>query len=122
MFTDKVKSVSVMLGDSLSLHPDVTDVQNYDVICWRFQHGISPLAELSRKTGNVFIRDDHLDERFRNKLKLDIQTGSLTIKNTRMEQSGLYEVEITSTSTYTIHQIFTVTVSGEYVHEVFMFS
>nr|XP_055073700.1 uncharacterized protein LOC129453463 isoform X2 [Misgurnus anguillicaudatus] len=109
-----VKSVSVMDGDSVSLHTDDLDIKKYDVIRWRFQHENSPLAELNRNTALFSTYDDVLDGRFKDKLQLDVKTGDLTIRNIRTRHSGLYEVNITSTSSnYTIHQSCTVAVSGE---------
>ncbi|XP_073717902.1 uncharacterized protein [Misgurnus anguillicaudatus] len=106
------KSVSVMEEDSVTLLTDDLDIQKYDVILWRFQHGNSPLAELNRNTGTFSTYDDVHDGRFRDRLQLDVKTGSLAIRNIRTKHSGLYEVEISNTSGgYTIHQSFTVTVS-----------
>nr|XP_055073698.1 uncharacterized protein LOC129453462 isoform X2 [Misgurnus anguillicaudatus] len=109
-----VKSVSVKDGDSVTLHTDDPDIKKYDVILWRFQHGNSPLAELNRNTAIFSTYDDVLNGIFKGRLQLDVQTGSLDIRNIRTKHSGFYEVDITSTSSnYTIHQSFTVTVSGE---------
>ncbi|XP_056614177.1 uncharacterized protein LOC130429559 [Triplophysa dalaica] len=106
----EVKSVSVKEGDSVTLYADVGYMDNYDVIRWRFQHGDSPLAVIDKKSRIFSIPDD---ERFKNKLHLDLQTGDLTIRRIRSDHSGLYEVNIDSISrTHTIQQIFTVTVSG----------
>ncbi|XP_073717879.1 uncharacterized protein [Misgurnus anguillicaudatus] len=103
--SDQLKSVSVKDGDSVTLHTDVPDIKKYDAMQWRFQ-GV-PIAEFNKSVSKISE-----DERFRDKLQLDVQTGSLKIKNIRTDLSGLYEVEISSTSSvYTIHQSFTVTVS-----------
>ncbi|XP_065099404.1 uncharacterized protein [Paramisgurnus dabryanus] len=110
--TDEMKSVSVKEGDSLTLHIDLSDRQKYDVIVWQFQHGNSPLAELNRKVPIFQTYDDVHDGIFRDKLKLDFQTGSLTITNIRTNHAGLYEVDFSS-GTHTIHQSFTVTVNDE---------
>nr|XP_055072996.1 carcinoembryonic antigen-related cell adhesion molecule 1-like [Misgurnus anguillicaudatus] len=103
--SDQLKSVSVKDGDYITLHTDVPDIKKYDVIQWRFQ-GV-PVAQFNKSVSKISE-----DERFRDKLQLDVQMGSLKIKNINMDLSGLYEVDLTSSS-YTIHLSFTVTVSGE---------
>nr|XP_055073710.1 uncharacterized protein LOC129453465 [Misgurnus anguillicaudatus] len=108
--SDQLKSVSVKDGDSVTLLTDVPNIKTYDGIQWRCQ-GIR-IAQFDKSASNISENDDIQDKRFRDKLQLDVQTGSLKIKNIRMNLSGLYEVEISS-SNYTIHQLFTVTVSGE---------
>uniref|UniRef100_A0A8C1RDR9 Immunoglobulin domain-containing protein n=1 Tax=Cyprinus carpio TaxID=7962 RepID=A0A8C1RDR9_CYPCA len=89
--TGGVKSVSVMEGDSVTLQNDVTELQEDDLIVWRFGDKGVLLAKIDVETNEASINVD--DERFRNRLQLN-QTGSLTIKNTRVEQAGLYEVQI----------------------------
>ncbi|XP_073721348.1 uncharacterized protein [Misgurnus anguillicaudatus] len=109
-----MKSVSVMEGDSVTLHTDDPDIKKYDVIRWRFQRENSPLAELNRNTAFFSTYDDVHDGRFRDKLQLNVQTGSLTITNIRNKHAGLYEVDISNTSSsYTIHQSFTLIVTGK---------
>lgn len=90
--TDGVKSLSVMEGDSVSLQKDSTELQRDDLIVWRFGDKGLLLAKIDVETNETLLNAD--DERFRNKLKLDYQTGSLTIKNARTEHTGLYEVQV----------------------------
>jgi len=54
--------------------------------------------------------DDQCKERFRDRLKLDHQTGSLTITHTRNTHSGEYKIKILSRNS---EKIFNVTVIGE---------
>ncbi|XP_026100760.1 uncharacterized protein LOC113071682 [Carassius auratus] len=89
--TGGVKSVSVMEGDSVTLQNDVTELQEDDLIVWRFGDKGILLANIDVETNEASINAD--DERFRNRLQLN-QTGSLTIKDVRTEHSGLYEVQI----------------------------
>ncbi|XP_057181555.1 uncharacterized protein LOC130548656 isoform X2 [Triplophysa rosa] len=101
-----VTSLSEMEGDDVYLSSGST-TDNYDVIRWRFQN--SPLVDFYTKTKNISTHD----ERFRDRLELSF-FGSLTITNLRTNDSGLYEVIVDSNSgTHTIHQSYTVTVSGE---------
>ncbi len=106
--TDTVKSVSVKEGDSVTLKI-VTETQTGDKIEWKFGTNRNLLATIKGKTSNIF---DGPDERFRDRLKLDHQTGSLTITDTRTTDSGLYEAEISSSSSQDKHR-FNVTVYGE---------
>ncbi|KAK7136653.1 hypothetical protein R3I93_016867 [Phoxinus phoxinus] len=106
---DEVKSVSVTVGDSVTLNSG-TIIQRDDVIEWRFGDLNSLIAEHNRKTGNFSTSD----ERFRHRLQLDYSTGSLTITNTSTKHSGLYEADIRkSSSLHTIHKSYSVTASGE---------
>ncbi len=107
--SDAVKSVSVMEGDSVSLQTH-TELQTEDLIMWTFGLSETPIAEISKDTGR-FSTYDVLDGRFRNRLKLDHQTGSLTITNTRTTDSGLYQIYISSRTDITYR--FNVTVYGE---------
>uniref|UniRef100_A0A9J7XEL2 Ig-like domain-containing protein n=2 Tax=Cyprinus carpio carpio TaxID=630221 RepID=A0A9J7XEL2_CYPCA len=106
-----VKSLSVLVGDSVSLHSGVPELQRDDVLLWRFEHQNTPVAEINRKVG-IFNTYDGPDERFRDRLQLDYWTGSLTIRDIGTSHSGVYEVDIRSGSSgYTTHKSFNVTVS-----------
>ncbi|XP_051977497.1 uncharacterized protein LOC127639486 [Xyrauchen texanus] len=93
--TDGLKSVSVMEGDSVTLHTDVTEIQREDQILWMFGPQETRIAEIIKRANLSFI-DDGDDGRFRDKLQLDDQTGSLTIRNIRIKHSGLYKLQIIS--------------------------
>ncbi|XDV24172.1 hypothetical protein PO909_028421 [Leuciscus waleckii] len=88
--TETVKSVSVMEGNSVTLNSD-TELKEDDVIQWRFGSEKSPIATINRGTG-IFSTHDGPDGRFRDRLRLDHQTGSLTITNTRTTDSGDYQI------------------------------
>uniref|UniRef100_A0A8C1R7L4 Ig-like domain-containing protein n=1 Tax=Cyprinus carpio TaxID=7962 RepID=A0A8C1R7L4_CYPCA len=89
------ESVSVMEGDCILLHTNVTEIHEDDDILWKFGAEKSPIAEISRPAG-IFSTFDGPDGRFRDRLKLDNQTGSLTITNITTQHAGLYEVEMTA--------------------------
>ncbi|CAM4659185.1 unnamed protein product [Leuciscus chuanchicus] len=82
---DAVKSVSVMEGDSVTLNPDLTDIQRDEQIEWRFEN--IRIATVIMNNPKYYDND----ERFRDRLKLD-QTGSLTISDIRTTDSGLYKL------------------------------
>ncbi|CAM4661576.1 unnamed protein product [Leuciscus chuanchicus] len=87
---------SVMKGESVSLKSPLTEMKDYDVIQWRFE--ITLIAEINKRADRITVYDDVLDGRFRDRLKLDNQTGSLTITNTTTEHAGVYELQINSES------------------------
>ncbi|XDV23920.1 hypothetical protein PO909_028265, partial [Leuciscus waleckii] len=61
------------------------------------------------ETNYISIKEDVPDGRFRDRLKVDNQTGSLTITNTRITDSEVYQITISSRKTHTKHR-FSVTV------------
>uniref|UniRef100_A0A672QNC6 Uncharacterized LOC107566690 n=2 Tax=Sinocyclocheilus grahami TaxID=75366 RepID=A0A672QNC6_SINGR len=101
--TDEVKTISVMEGDSFTLHTEVNEIQKYLLIQWMF--GSTRIAEINRLTKTNSTYD--ADGRFRDRLKLE-QTGSLTITNTSTTDSGLYQLATVNRETSYIN--FNVTV------------
>jgi len=69
----------VFEGDSGTLNTRLTEIKDDDVIQWRF--GDTLIAEINKRADSITVYDDVLDGRFRDRLKLDNQTGSLTITN-----------------------------------------
>ncbi|XP_058615979.1 uncharacterized protein LOC131529963 [Onychostoma macrolepis] len=102
---DEVKTVSVMEGDSVTLNPDLTQIQGVIQIMWRFGDPVLTIARID-EDGNSFSDDERF--RFRGRLQLN-QTGSLTIKNMRIKHSGLYQLKIDHNSGIS-DQKFSVTV------------
>uniref|UniRef100_A0A8C2AJL0 Immunoglobulin domain-containing protein n=1 Tax=Cyprinus carpio TaxID=7962 RepID=A0A8C2AJL0_CYPCA len=103
--------VSVKEGESVSLQTDVKTNQQ-DRIRWYF--GDTRIAEI---TGDLsFICTDVQckdgDERFRDRLKMDNQTGSLTIMNTRTTDAGLYLLQVSNGNNSYSKKTFNVTVHG----------
>ncbi|CAM4659276.1 unnamed protein product [Leuciscus chuanchicus] len=106
---DESEPVSVMEGDSVTLHTNLTEILKDDTILWLFGPKDSLLSQITRMVDltPVFFTDD---ARFRGRLQVDQKTGSLTIRNTRITHSGQYKLTISSKKTTT--KIFNVTVSG----------
>ncbi|XP_039547188.1 SLAM family member 5-like [Pimephales promelas] len=102
--TDEVKSVSVTEGDSVSLNTDV-QVQSKDLILWTFGPRETRIAEIYKQ--NIDMSDS--DVTFGDRLQMDNQTGSLTIRNIRSEHTGLYKLQIISRKG-TLYKRFNVTV------------
>ncbi|KAK9967292.1 hypothetical protein ABG768_001699 [Culter alburnus] len=88
--TDGVKSVSVMEGDSVTLNTDVTEIQRNDQILWMFGPRETRIAEIHRQ--NIYM--DESNRIFGDRLQMDSQTGSLTIRNIRSEHCGIYKLLI----------------------------
>ncbi|KTF94295.1 hypothetical protein cypCar_00032860, partial [Cyprinus carpio] len=87
---DAVKTVLLTEGDSVTLHTNVTDIHRQDIryIQWRIEPE-NTLLDIIFDNGTSDIRYYH-DEIFRNRLQMDTQTGSLTIRNIRTTDSGLF--------------------------------
>ncbi|XP_051745455.1 uncharacterized protein LOC127510013 isoform X3 [Ctenopharyngodon idella] len=107
-FKGETKSVSETEGDPVTLQTD-TETHGDELIVWRFGDEGKLIAKHDLEAKSPPLYDP--DERFRDRLKLDHQTGSLTITNTRTTDSGVYEVKISSNK-QTLYKRFTVTVSG----------
>ncbi len=110
MFADPVtvESASVLEGDSVALNSGFTEMMDDDVILWRFGDENTVIAQIDVMDGSMTVYDDVLDERFRDRLKLDHQTGSLIITNITTEHTGLYQLQTNSVS-----KSFSLTVYGE---------
>ncbi|XP_051741892.1 SLAM family member 5-like isoform X1 [Ctenopharyngodon idella] len=85
---DAVKSVSVMEGDSVLLKPGVAELPRNKIL-WRFGDQRALIALIDAGQISLFDGPDGI---FTDRLKLDHQTGSLTINNSRTSDSGPYEV------------------------------
>ncbi len=88
--TDYVESVSVLMGDSVTLRTDLTGIQRDDEILWKFEDNDETIVDL-----------------------IDRQTGDLTIRNIQRDQCGYYKVEI-NTTTMILHRKYQITMIGEY--------
>ncbi|KAL1251733.1 hypothetical protein QQF64_019529, partial [Cirrhinus molitorella] len=87
------ESVLVIEGNSVTLHADLTETHEHGNIMWSFGAVKDAIAEINR-VYRVFSTFDGPNRRFKDRLKLDNQTGSLTITNITAEHAGLYEVQI----------------------------
>ncbi len=97
-------------GDSVTLDPVVVKNLN-GVMRWYFKDTF--IAEIPGDQ-NKICTDDVCKEIFGDRLKVDHQTGSLNITDTRTTDSGDYKLQINSSS-FSISRISNVlTVIGEY--------
>ncbi|XP_050956537.1 uncharacterized protein LOC127157344 [Labeo rohita] len=88
-----------MEGDSVTLNTDVTEIHEDDDILWQYGAKTSQIAEINRAAG-VTNTYNGTDGRFRDKLKLDHQTGSLTITNITTKHAGDYKLKINGAKRY----------------------
>ncbi|XP_056304532.1 uncharacterized protein LOC130216673 [Danio aesculapii] len=93
-FMDVITSVPVKEGDSVTLYADATEIQKADLILWTFGPDGTRIAQFNRMANKISLYEEILDGRFRDRLKLDSKTGSLTIRNTTVTDSGLYKLEL----------------------------
>ncbi|XP_016388101.1 uncharacterized protein LOC107723886 [Sinocyclocheilus rhinocerous] len=106
---DEMKTKSVKEGESVTLDPGVVKNPN-DFMTWYFNDiCIAEITEEPRKICTD-VQCNEGPERFRDRLKLDHQTGSLTITNITITDCGLYNLQITSSS-FSIIRSFSVTVT-----------
>ncbi|XP_077081562.1 uncharacterized protein LOC143735303 [Siphateles boraxobius] len=90
VFGDEVITVSVIEGDSVNLKTGVTK-QKRDKMLWYFEDIRIALINGESSTSCLY---DGEDGRFRDRLEVDYETGSLNITNIRSEHAGRYEAEL----------------------------
>ncbi len=107
-------SLSVMEGESVTLH---TSVETNKQTKFRWYYNDILIAEITGDLSDICtdVQCKDADGRFRYRLKLDHQTGSLTIKDARTTDSGVYKLKTIRNSEDSV-KIFIVTVHGESFH------
>ncbi|KAI2650783.1 SLAM family member 5 [Labeo rohita] len=101
MFGDTVtvESVSVLEGDSVTLNSSLTEIMDDDLILWRFGAENTLIVKIDVMANSITVYDvDDDDKRFRDRLNVDDQTGSLTITNITTQHAGLYKLLTNSVS------------------------
>ena len=104
------ESSFVMEGDSVILHTGV-ETKQQEKIRWYFKD--TRIAQITGDLSNICtdVQCNEGTERFRDRLKLDHQTGSLTITNIRTD-SGEYQLRIITSSNISTKS-FILAVYGE---------
>ncbi|XP_052394752.1 uncharacterized protein LOC127942812 [Carassius gibelio] len=112
--SDALTTVSVTEGDSVTLNSGLTEIHNDDLITWTFGLSETLIAQI-HKEAQIFSTSHGEVVGFRDRLKLDHQTGSLTITNIRAEHAGYYELLIVGAKLSS--KAFTVSVNGVFGDE-----
>jgi len=105
--TDEMTMILVKEEESVILRTGVTDILGYDLILWKSEDHL--IAEINR-TAKQFSIYDSVGGKFKGRLQLHPQTGSLIISNSRITDSGDYQLNMIS-RTYTVQRTISVTVS-----------
>ncbi|KAL1246578.1 hypothetical protein QQF64_034577, partial [Cirrhinus molitorella] len=111
--TVETKSMSVIEGDAVTLPTDLSEIQNDDTILWMFGPEDFLISQIKRQDNftSFFVTDD---EKFRGRLQVDQNTGSLTIRNTRIRHSGLYKLTVSKEKiTFKVFIVTVLAVVGE---------
>ncbi|KAI2650660.1 SLAM family member 5 [Labeo rohita] len=94
-----------MEGHSVTLKTNVAEIRKGDDIHWKY--GVNKSLIATTEKSNAISTNNDTDVRFRDRLKLDNQTGSLTITNITTHHAGLYTLDITgakeSTKTFSVY-------------------
>nr|XP_055073563.1 uncharacterized protein LOC129453363 [Misgurnus anguillicaudatus]XP_055073564.1 uncharacterized protein LOC129453363 [Misgurnus anguillicaudatus] len=102
-------TVSVMMGESVTLPIKPGEIN--ERLQWKYKNSIIASFNVRNKD----IPAVYPNERFTNRLNVDPQTGSLTVKNIRSEDTGEYQLEIKTSRTadYKLFRTFSVTVNDQ---------
>ncbi|KAL0149500.1 hypothetical protein M9458_055288, partial [Cirrhinus mrigala] len=103
---DEMKRKSVKKGESVTLYPGEIKNKNY-VMMWYFND--TCIAEITEDQRRV-CTDEQCKHKLKDRLRVDLQTGSLIIMNTTNTDSGLYQLQISSRS-FRVIRSFIVTVT-----------
>ncbi len=102
---------SVRESRSVTLDSGFTELMDDDLIQWRFWIENTLIAQINVTADRFTVYDDDVpDGIFRGRLKLDNQTGSLTITNTIIQHTGLYKLQSNS-----VNKTFSLTVLCEFI-------
>ncbi|TRZ03259.1 hypothetical protein DNTS_032894, partial [Danionella cerebrum] len=83
-------SVEMKRGDLVALSSGRTEIMKDEKILWRYER--ETIAEIDKERNLFTVHEDVLDVSFRNRLKLDNKTGTLSITDFRSEYSGWFSV------------------------------
>ncbi|XP_073721391.1 uncharacterized protein [Misgurnus anguillicaudatus] len=100
-------SFTVMEDESVTL-PCNAQTQRDAFVMWRFGDERALIAEFDMEDNKTSVYDG-TDGSFKDRLKLNDQTGDLTITDSKSKHSGLYQLKVSSNK-QTLYKTFSVTV------------
>lgn len=101
-------------GESVTLNTDIRDLEEVSKILWTHGDNDTCIAEINRATSKISVYQGN-DLRFKDRLQLDPQTGSLTIWNISIAHSDVYKLQISSNRTEKKCKRIAIIVDGEYL-------
>jgi len=101
-----------MEGDSVNLYSDSEMEDGDDLVQWSFGNYL--IVQINETADKITVYDDVLEGRFRDRLQVDPQTGSLNITNTRSEHTGFYQLQ-----TNRVKKVFILSVYCEFNKLIF---
>lgn len=113
MFWREVDTLKVTAGESVTLNTDITELEEDGKILWTHGDNDTCIAEINRATSKISVYQGN-DLRFKDRLQLDPQTGSLTIWNISIAHSDVYKLQISSRAGKRDKRI-AIIVDGEYL-------
>ncbi|XP_056615764.1 LOW QUALITY PROTEIN: SLAM family member 9-like [Triplophysa dalaica] len=101
------EKITVLEGDSVTLHTNLTQIERDDHILWKLKMNNEDIraAEIYHQTAYTYDQTG----RYGGRLRINTQTGSLTITNITSTDSGLHELQIIN-SRGTLYKRFNVSV------------
>ncbi|KAK7126454.1 hypothetical protein R3I94_017814 [Phoxinus phoxinus] len=110
---EKMKTVSVTVGDSITLKTGLTEIQRCAVVQWRFAKSDTDLTNPFEVIARLNELNDSGCHDHDGRVHLDHKTGYLTINGIRPTDFGIYKVNITRNGRNMTSKIFLVQESSE---------
>ena len=110
---DDVKRITAKEGNTVTLQPEVHALEIDAQILWSFNQNSKDSKIVNSQVFKGDINTEY-SGRLKDRLLLDRNTGSLTIRNITTRESGIYRLQIISERISSWH--FNCTVYGELKH------
>lgn len=108
----EVDTIKSAVGDRVTLNTDLTELEADAKVLWTHGENHTCIAKINRCTSKMSVYEGN-DVRFRDRLQLDPQTGSLSIFNISTAHSDVYTLQISSSSKGTKSKRFAIIADGE---------